>query len=279
MVTVVFGATGNVGRHVAVGLSAAGERIRLTSRNPHSANLPAGADVVAADLEDPATLPAALEGARRVFLYAKPEGIDGFVTAAEAAGVQQVVLLSSGSVVHPDAARNPIAQAHAAVEAALENSSLASTFIRAGMFATNTLWWWRNSIRDESTVRVPFPDAHTAPVHERDLAALAVTALTSPGHGGRAYSVWGAESLTIRNQVRHIGAAIGREISVEEISVDQARAELGQTMPPIGVDAILAAWRAGTTGPQATSTVIADVTGRPAHTFARWAQDHAHDFR
>jgi hypothetical protein len=44
------------------------------------------------------------------------------------------------------------------------------------MFATNTLWWWRNSIRDEDIVRVPYPDAQTAPIHEKDLAALAVTA-------------------------------------------------------------------------------------------------------
>jgi uncharacterized protein YbjT (DUF2867 family) len=147
------------------------------------------------------------------------------------------------------------------------------------MFATNTLWWWRNSIRDESTVRVPYPDAQTAPIHEKDLAALAVTAFTRPGHRGRAYPVWGPESLSIRQQVRHIGAAVGREITLEPISVEQARVELGKTMPPIGVDAILAAWHAGTIAPPQVSTVVADVTGRPAHTFAQWAEDHANDFR
>jgi len=50
-------------------------------------------------------------------------------------------------------------------------------------------------------------------------------------------------------------------------------------MPPVGVDAILAAWQAGTTAPPLVSTVVADVTGRPAHTFAQWAEDHANDFR
>ena len=279
MVTVVFGAGGNVGRHVAAGLSSAGEKVRLTSRKPLSTGFPPRAEVVTADLESPETLPAVLDGAQRVFLYAKPEGIDGFVTAAESAGVQHVVLLSSGSVIRPDAVRNPIARAHIAVESALENSGLAWTFIRPGMFATNTLWWWRNSIRDESAVRVPYPDAQTAPIHEKDLAALAVTALTKPGHRGRAYLVWGPESLSIRQQVAHIGAAVGREITLEPISVEQARVELGKTMPPIGVDAILAAWQAGTIAPPQVSTVVADVTGRPAHTFAQWAEDHANDFR
>ncbi|HYQ68776.1 hypothetical protein [Actinophytocola sp.] len=117
------------------------------------------------------------------------------------------------------------------------------------MFATNTLWWWRNSIRDEGVVRVPYPDARTAPAHEKDLAALAVTALTQAGHHGHAYPVWGPESLSSRQQVRHIGAATGRDITLEPISVEQARVELGKTMPPTGVDAILAAWQAGTTAP------------------------------
>ena len=279
MVTVVFGARGNVGRQVAAGLRSAGEKMRLTSREPAPAGFPPGAEVVPADLEKPETLPAALDGAQRVFLYAKPEGIDGFVTAAESAGVRHVVLLSSGAVLHPDAARNPIAQAHLAVESALENSSLAWTFIRPGMFATNTLWWWRNPIRDEGVVRLPYPDSQTAPIHEKDLAALAVTALTQPGHDGQAYTVWGPEALSLREQVRHIAAAVGREIPVETISIEQARVELGKTMPPIGVDAILAAWQAGTTAPPRVSTVVADVTGRPAHTFAQWAEDHADDFR
>ncbi|MFJ1767958.1 NAD(P)H-binding protein [Amycolatopsis sp. NPDC088138] len=279
MVTVVFGASGKVGRHVAAGLSSVGEKMRLTSRTLLPVGFPVGAEVFTADLETPATLPAVLDGAQRVFLYAKPEGIDGFVTAAESAGVQHVVLLSSGSVIHPDAARNPIARAHITVESALERSGLTWTFIRPGMFATNTLWWWRNSIRDEGIVRVPYPDAQTAPIHEKDLAALAVTALTQPGHHGHAYPVWGPESLSIRQQVQHIGAATGRKITLETISIEQARVELGRTMPPMGVDAILAAWRAGTTAPPQVSTVVTDVTGRPAHTFAQWADDHANDFR
>ncbi|MDT7802495.1 MAG: hypothetical protein QOI78_5928 [Actinomycetota bacterium] len=147
------------------------------------------------------------------------------------------------------------------------------------LWCSNTLWWWRNSIRDEGIVRAPYPDAHTAPIHEKDLAALAVTALTQPGHHGHAYPVRGPESLSIRQQVRHIGAAIGREITLETISVEQARVELGKTMPSIGVDAILAAWQTGTTAPPQVSTVVADITGRPAHTFAQWAEDHANDFR
>ncbi|MGO4649201.1 NAD(P)H-binding protein [Nocardia sp. 2YAB30] len=279
MVTVVFGARGNVGRHVATGLISKDDQVRLTSREPDTADFPPGAEVVAADLERPETLHATLEGAERVFLYAKPDGIDGFVAAAESAGVRHVVLLSSGAVLQSNAERNPIARMHTVVESAIAESGLEWTFIRPGMFATNALWWWQKSIRDEGAVRVPYADARTAPIHERDLAAIAVTALTEPGHRGHAYAVWGPESLTLRQQVRHIGEAIGREIAFEVISAEQAREELSQTMPSIGVEAVLAGWKAGTAAPPQVSTITEEITGRPAHTFAQWAKDHATDFR
>ncbi|MEU4344596.1 hypothetical protein AB0H00_25585 [Nocardia sp. NPDC023852] len=79
--------------------------------------------------------------------------------------------------------------------------------------------------------------------------------------------------------MRHIGAAIGREIAFEVISVEQARAELSETMPSIDVEAVLAGCKPGTAAPPQVSTIIEEVTGRPAHTFGQWAKDHATDFR
>ncbi|WP_328391823.1 NAD(P)H-binding protein [Nocardia sp. NBC_00416] len=279
MITVVFGARGNVGRHVAAGLTARGDEVRLTGRDPRTAGFPPGAQIVAADLERPETLPAALEGADRVFLYAKPDGIDGFVAAAESAGVRRVVLLSSGAVLDSDPEHNPIARSHSIVESAIEKSGLEWTFIRPGMFATNALWWWQRSIRDEGVARLPYPEARTAPVHEHDLAALAVTALTEPGHQQRAYTAFGPEALTLSQQVRQIGAAIGREIDLQVVSVEQARTELSETIPAMGVEAVLAGWQAGTAEPPEVSTIVEEVIGRPGRTFAQWANDHANDFR
>jgi uncharacterized protein YbjT (DUF2867 family) len=234
---------------------------------------------MAADLERPETLPAALEGAEKVFLYAKPDGVQGFVAAARSAGVRHVVLLSSGAVVNSDAEHNPIARQHRLVEVAIEQSGMAWTFIRPGMFATNTLWWWTRSIRTEGVVRAPYPDAQTAPVHEKDMAALATTALTEPGHHQQAYTVYGPESLTLRQQVEQIGDAIDRKITFEVLSIEDARVELGKTMPPIGVETILRLWAAGNGTRAPVSTIVQKITGQPAHTFAQWAKDHADAFR
>jgi uncharacterized protein YbjT (DUF2867 family)/AcrR family transcriptional regulator len=279
MVTVVFGARGNVGRHVAAGLRSVGEAVRVTSRNPGAAGFGPQVQVATADLAQPESLPAALAGAEKAFVYAIPRGIEGFVAAAKSAGVRHVVLLSSGAVVNADADDNPIARQHRAVELAIERSGLDWTFIRPGMFATNTRWWWTESIRTGSLVRLPYPDAQTAPVHEEDIAALAVAALTEPGHEYQAYTVYGPRSLTLREQARQIGDAIGREIRVEVTTPEQARADLGKTMPPIGVEAIMRGWEAGIGEPARISVIVEKITGRPARTFAEWAVDHADDFR
>jgi uncharacterized protein YbjT (DUF2867 family) len=272
MVTVVFGARGSVGRHVAAGLTASSGPVRLTSRTPDASHM-------AADLDVPETLPAALEGASQVFLYAKPAGIADFVAAARSAGVRRVVLLSSGAVVQPGADRNPIAREHRIVESALEESGLSWTFIRPGMFATNTRWWWTRAIKGGEAVRLPYPEAMAAPVSERDMAALAVTALTERGHGRQAYTVYGPQALTLREQVGHIGAAIGRKIPIEVVTPEQARADLGRTMPAMGVEAIMRAWAAGAETVPETSVIVEKITGRPAQTFAEWARDHVADFR
>ncbi|AEN13029.1 MULTISPECIES: NAD(P)H-binding protein [unclassified Streptomyces] len=279
MVTVVFGARGNVGRNVAAGLLAAGEKVRGTSRTPAAGGFPSTLDVVPADLERPETLPPVLAGADKVFLYAKPEEIDAFVAAARTAGVRQVVLLSSVSVVMGTAEQNPIARMHRTVELAIERSGLDWTFVRPGMFATNALWWWGESIRSEGVVRLPYPDAQNAPVHEKDMAALAVTALTEPGHSQQAYTVHGAESLTLRRQVEHIGEALGRPVRVETVSVEQAREEFAKKAPASVAEALLGMWAAADGVPAPVSVIVERITGRPAHTFAQWVADHADDFR
>jgi uncharacterized protein YbjT (DUF2867 family) len=235
--------------------------------------------MVAADLERPETLPAALDGAERVFLYAKPDGIDGFVAAAQSAGVRHIVLLSSGAVLSDTSEHNPIARMHSAVESAITESGLEWTFLRPGMFATNALWWWQHSIRTRGVAYATDPESRTAPIHEKDLAALAITTLTESGHHGQAYPVWGVEALTLRQQVHRIAEAIGREIAFEPVTVDEARARLSETMPAYGIEPVLAGWAAGTTHPPNVSAIVEEVTGQPGRSFTQWATDHADDFR
>src|SRR5262249_31138160 len=67
-VILVTGATGNVGRHVVSQLLDTGAAVRALTRNPASASLPSGVDVVRGDLSVPDTLDACLKGVEAVFL-------------------------------------------------------------------------------------------------------------------------------------------------------------------------------------------------------------------
>ncbi|GAA2357061.1 NAD(P)H-binding protein [Dactylosporangium salmoneum] len=276
----VFGGGGRVGRHVVEELLTAGVPVRATGRDPDRLDLPAGVERVRADLTDPATLPAALRGVRKVFLYAVPDGVDAFVAAAQEAGVEHVVLLSSDTVLDRIPARKAIAEMHRVVERALEDSGLATTFLRPDNFASNVLLWgWADSIRAEGVVRFPYPESHSDAIHERDIAAVAAVALTRPGHEGERYLITGPGSVTQRRQAELIAEATGRPVRVEELTPEQGRAALARIVPEWVIEATIGYWAATDGVPYQVTDVVERVTGRPALSFAAWARDHAADFR
>lgn len=281
MTTLVIGARGSIGRAVLEQLLEAGEPVRASVRDPAAADLPPGVPVVALDLTEAATLRPALRGVDRVFLYAPPgrAAAEAFAEAARDAGVGDVVLLSSGSVLLAYAAGNPIAEEHRAVERTLADSGLRLTPIRPLVLATNTINW-APSIRRPGVVRLVRPDSATAPVHERDVAAVAVAALGGTGDPAVTGVLTGPEPLTPRRQVELIAQEIGRPIAVEELSDAEGRAHLRRFLPPriadATVDLTLAQDR---DGDPAATTAVAQVLGRPPAPFADWVRDHAADFR
>ena len=88
------------------------------------------------------------------------------------------------------------------------------------------LCWWAPQIRAGDVVRWPYLAAPTAPIDERDIAAVAVRALCEDGHAGAEYVLTGPQSLSQFEQVSTIGRVIGRSLRIEEISPDEARREL-----------------------------------------------------
>jgi uncharacterized protein YbjT (DUF2867 family) len=101
------------------------------------------------------------------------------------------------------------------------------------MFAANALRWWASQIRAGDVVRWPYLAAPTAPVDERDIAAVAVRALREDGHARAEYVLTGPQSLTQFEQVSTIGRVIGRLLRTEEMSPDEARREWLPTWPAV----------------------------------------------
>ena len=118
-----------------------------------------------------------------------------------------------------------------------------------------------------------------APIHERDIAAVAVRALTDVGHAGRTYSLTGGEVLTQFEQLRIIGDATGRALRYEELTPDTARQQMSAFLPPFVVDVLLGVLARMVETPAPVTRTVEEVTGAPAATFRQWALDHAEDFR
>ena len=277
----VIGATGNVGRQVVSQLIAAQVGVRALTRNPESASLPDQVEVFCGDLTVPESLDRALEDVDAVFLvWVAPRTAVAPAIARIAKYVGRVVLLSAPHrTPHPFFQQpNPGATLLAEIERAIENSGMQWTFLRPGMFAGNALRWWAPQIRAGDVVRWPDADAPTAPIDERDIAAVAVRVLCEEGHGGKDYVLTGPESLSQLEQVKIIGDAIGRRLRYEEMSADEARRELSPVMTLPIIDMLLNAWAAAIGQPAFVTSSVAEITQTPARAFRDWVIDHAAEF-
>ncbi|MEV0650453.1 NAD(P)H-binding protein [Phytomonospora sp. NPDC050363] len=267
MTILVTGARGRVARAAVARLTAAGADVRAAGSDPSATPPLEGVGVIGLDLADPASVKAALDGVDRVFTYAPRGDFGGFLAAAADAGVERVVMLSSIAAAYPG---NPIGDLHLAAENPLRESGIPFTILRPGMFASNSLGW-AESIRAEGVIRSAFPRVHGTPIHEDDMADVAVTALTGPGHAGKTYALGGPESLDEYDRARIIGEAIGREVRIELITIEEALA--------VGYEPVVRAMAEAGTDPLAPGPLSQDVTGIPSRTFVQWARDHAGDFR
>ncbi|MFV2179239.1 NAD(P)H-binding protein [Actinomadura sp. LOL_016] len=270
----VTGATGNVGRHVVGELLCAGAKVRALSRDPASARLPAEVEVART-----ADMP--LDGVTAIFLNPAAfwGGLGDLLPRAAEHGVRRVVMLSSAAALDPDPA-NELAAHHLAIEGAVEESGLEWTFVRPGEFASNALGW-RDAIRAGRPVREPYAAGRTAPIHERDVAAVAGRALLTDALLGARPVLSGPEALTSPDKVRVIGDATGLPASFEEITPEEAREEmLARPYMREGLVDVLLRLRAESVGGAVEpGGEVERITGRPARTFADWAADHAGDFR
>lgn len=275
----VTGATGVVGREAVGLLSREGVKVAAVTRDPSTANLPGQVQVVSGDASRPQSLETALDGVDAVLLSPRAVGsaaADLLSLAAER-GVRRVVVLSAATVAHP--AGYPRFSDHfRAVEEAAAASGLRWTFLRCTDFASNALAW-APQIRAAGVVRGAYPEAATSPVHPRDIAAVAVQALVGDDHTGRAYVISGPESLTQRDKVHLIGQAIGSELSFKELAPEQVRqGMLAQGLPEDVPDRLLGSLADYAKQPGPSTDTVRQLLGRPALTFAEWADENAGAF-
>lgn len=267
----VTGATGNVGRHLVGQLHEAGHEVRALTRNPGAAEFPSGVEVVAGDLTDVVTLAEAFDGAEALHLitfggdgYADLTNGGEIVALAERCGIRRVSVLGGW--------------APTSVEKALAAGTIPWTLLQPHEFMGNT-FEWVEEIRTHGRVSLlaAYP---SVVVHEADIAAVAVCALTEDGHGGQRYSLTGPEALTPQDRIRALSDATGRTIEFVRLTEDAERERLRGF--GYGDDDVEFGVRLATDPPASAGVVrptVEQVTGRPARTFEQWARENAEAFR
>ncbi|TQN30196.1 uncharacterized protein YbjT (DUF2867 family) [Haloactinospora alba] len=274
----VTGATGNVGHHIVSQLRARGTDFRVLTRDPASAALPDGVEAVGGDLASPQALEPALEGVDTVFLlwpFPSADGVEALIDTIARHARRVVYFSAMGAPGEPEPETPGV---WGRIERAIRDAGLEWTFLRVGGLAVNTLGW-ADDIRRYGAVRWSYGGAGRSLVHERDVADVAVLALTEEGHTGSTYNLTGPEVLTQAEQARTIGEAIGSPVRWEELSREETRQRfLAHVGDPGFAEQALDTWAAMVDNPEPVTADVAEVTGRPARTFREWAVDHAEDF-
>jgi uncharacterized protein YbjT (DUF2867 family) len=273
----ITGATGNIGRELTAALAKTDAEVRLLVRDPAAA----AEHVVTADLDDPATLPAAFAGADRLFLLTPGIGrtqTEHALAAARTAGVRHIVHLSSANVLGDP--MPAMGRWHHDREQLVRASGIPATILRPGGFMTNALDWLP-TIRAGGFVPDPISPGRYAPIDPADIAAVAVRTLTEDGHEGQEYVLTGEQALTVPEQVRILSAAIGRDLEVRPVTSPEeaVRSRFPNGAPPALAEALIegfALMRADTAGLR--TDTVRRLLGRTPHTFADWCTRNAGRF-
>lgn len=134
-------------------------------------------------------------------------------------------------------------------------------------------------MKSASAVSLPHPEAVQTPIHERDIADVAVIALTSEALTGQAPVLTGPERLTLREQVDTISAVIRRPVAVIEQTEAQASDSLSRHLPDVWVRQIIKDWRRAVDTSPAISNEYERITANRSRSFRTWVEEHAALFR
>jgi NAD(P)H dehydrogenase (quinone) len=233
MSTVVIGATGNFGGLAIDALIRRGvepARIVAAGRNPDrlAERADSGVGTARVDLDDPATIRAAFEDARKVLLVSVPGSERrvaqhrNAIDAAKAAGVE---LIAYTSWTHADSCSMRVAVDHKATEQALHDSGLSTAVLRCPPYMESRTRWipsWRQA----GQIVGAAGDGRISAASRADLADAAAAVLATPGHNGGVYELGGDDPFTMSEFAAELSRQTGDDIPYVNLSLDDYKASL-----------------------------------------------------
>jgi uncharacterized protein YbjT (DUF2867 family) len=168
---------------------------------------------------------------------------------------------------------------HTETEQQIVVSGIPYSFLRPNSYMSNFLTFYRPD--PEGNIRLPLGDARVSYIDPRDVAEVAAHVLTTEGHAGQAYTLTGAEAITVEEVASAISEATGRSISYVDVREEAMRqGMLSQGLPPAMVDGVLDLFATNRAGKAAVVTdAVRDITGRPPRSFKEFARDHAEGWK
>jgi uncharacterized protein YbjT (DUF2867 family) len=264
----ITGATGTIGTHVLAQLTSRGVPVRAMARNPDKLrNNPA--DVVRGDFDDPASLVRAVSGVEAAFLVTAPQRPVAdhdvaFVEAAKSAGVQRIVKLSAIGA----------GSWHLLTEQVVQTSGLDWTILKPSSFASN-LVQFVDAVKSGDPVPNWNGPGALGVIDPRDVAAVAVEALTTPDHIGQSHTLTGPELLTFDQQIAILERVLDRPVKSVLLPLDTARSMMiGNGLDPAAVEISIAAIRRAIAGDYAVLTDdVSRILGRAPLSFETWVRE------
>jgi uncharacterized protein YbjT (DUF2867 family) len=277
----VTGATGNNGAEILKQLSGREERVRGMVRKRNqvtTAKSDRQLEFVEANFDDEASLRRAMSGVQRAFLVTNSsERVEEqqlrFVRLAGESGVKHIVYLSQ---LHAFA-ESPLRflRYHAAVEEAIRASGMTFTNLRPNLYMQGLLMIGQ-TIASEGRFFAPAGDSLVSVVDVRDIASVAVAALTQAKHAGKTYDLTGPQALTHFEMAEQLSQVLEQPVTFFDVPEEKFREGLsGIRMPDWQADGLIedyAHYRRGEAS--AVSSAVKEATGKAPRSFAQFARDY-----
>lgn len=243
---------------------------------------------VALDYNKPESMKEALKDVDKLFLLTPDapnahELASNLVNEARTAGVRHIV---KQSMIGADLKANAeVMRLHRQAEQIIEESGIPYTFLRPNEFMQNFINFHGHSIKNNNAFYLPMESAKVSVVDVRDIAAVAVKALTENGdnnkHNNKIYLIAGPEALSYHQMAELLSNATGKKISYTSISEEEARAAMKEMgMDDWLINAILELYNYFRKEyASQVSSAVEEVTGKKPIPFTQFARDYVEVFR
>ena len=232
----IIGATGSVGYEVAKRLNELDQRTKVAVRNPEKAkstNLD-NVDFTYFDYLKPETFDVTFAGIKKVLLVSPPsylklqENVKKAIDSSISQGTKLIVNVSAISI------ESDLDKPMKEIEDHIKDSGVDYVFLRPNCYMQNFKDLFRDLIIEENQISVPVENEKSCFVDVRDVADVAVKALTDDNLRNSTYILTGNQSLNMHVVAHLFSEALNKDIEFINITDEMFEKQLRHAGWPEG---------------------------------------------